>query len=297
MIIFEINDELHLGKNYILIIGFLFSQLVNAAGNRFPIGARAVALGNAVAANEDVSSVFNNIAGIAKLDRVNMSAFFESRYNFSAFNQYAIVGNLPLASTPLKYGNIGIGVFRLGNELYNETRANVGFAHNIKGVNLGIQAEYIQIAISEWGSKGNIAINFGGQVQVLPNLKFGAHIYNINQAKIATYQDERIPTIMKLGVSFKPAKRLSLNAEIEKDVMLPTRFKAGVEYGLLDKLYFRTGINTNPVKYFFGFSFLTKSMALGYAMSVHEQLGLSHAISIAYLFKAGKNATQTSPME
>ncbi|MFN0048807.1 MAG: hypothetical protein ACKVOU_06775, partial [Cytophagales bacterium] len=191
----------------------------------------------------------------------------------------------------------GLGLYRFGNDLYNETRLSLGYAHNIMGVNLGLQAEYVQVAISEWGSKGNLVINFGGQVQIINNLRFGAHIYNINQAKIATYQDERIPTIMKAGVSYIPIKRLSLNAEVEKDIEKPLKVKAGVEYGVIEKLYFRTGINVNPVKYYFGAAFITKSLAIGYAISIHEQLGLSHAFSVGFIFNAAKESSQTSPKE
>jgi len=260
----------------------------DAANENFPIGARAIGMGNAVAANEDVWSTFNNIAGIGKLDKINVAAFFERRYNFSGFDQFAVVGNLPLAITPLKYGNVALGLYRFGTELYNESRFNVGYAHNIMGVNLGIQAEYVQVTISEWSSKANVVINFGGQVQIVKNLRFGAHIYNLNQAKIATYQDERIPTVMKAGIAYLPFNRLSLNAEMEKDVEKPARFKVAVEYGLLDKLFFRTGINTNPVKYFFGLGFVTKSLGLHYAISVHELLGLSHSLSVGYIFHSRK---------
>ncbi len=283
---------------HLLIFNFLlFFFVADAANDNFPIGARAIGLGNAVAANEDAWSTFNNIAGIARLDKVNVGAFFERRYSFSSFDQFAAVGSLPLAITPLKYGNVGVGMYRLGNDLYNEHRFNVGFAHNIMGVNLGIQAEYVQVAISEWSSKGNVVINFGGQVQIVKNLRFGAHIYNINQAKIATYKDERIPTIMKAGLSYIPFNRLQLNVELEKDVEKLARFKAGLEYGLYDKVFFRTGININPIKYFFGLGFVTKSVGLHYAVSVHEQLGLSHSLSISYIFHSRNSEHAKTPKE
>lgn len=229
----------------------LFISIVGyAANDNFPMGARSVGMGNASVVNEDAWAIFNNISGVAKLKAVNPSFTFERRYNFRAFDLIGAAVNLPFANTPLKYGNVAVGFYRLGNLDYNETRANIGYAHNIMAVSLGIQVEYVQVSISDLGSKGNVIVNFGGQAQITKTLKFGAFIYNINQAKIASYRDERIPTIMKAGLSYNPMQKLFLNVEMEKDVELSPRFKAGVEYAIIDKLFLRTGFNVNPQSIF-----------------------------------------------
>lgn len=264
----------------------------HSANDNLPMGARAVGLGNASAANEDVWAVYNNIAGVARLSHPSAAAFFERRYNFSAFDRVGIAANVPTALNSAKYGNTGITLSRVGNDLYNEMRMGAGYAHNIMNVNLGIQAEYVQVAVSELGSKGNLIINFGGQAAVSKMLRFGAHIYNINQAKINAYQDERIPTIMKFGISLTPVPQLAVNAEMEKDVMLPPRFKGGLEYGILYhenyKVFLRTGINVNPEKYFFGVEFQNKITQIGYSVAIHQQLGWVHAFSVGFSFLTKK---------
>lgn len=273
---------------------FFNHMLLLAANDNFPMGARALGMGNAAVANEDVWSHFNNVAGTARLDKLHFSSFAERRYNFSAFDRVAAVGAVPLSLTPVKYGCGSFGLHRLGNEYYNETRLNTGYAHNIMGVNLGIQLEYAQVAIQEWGSKGNLIINFGGQAQITKHLRFGAHIYNISQAKIAVYEDERVPTIMKAGLSYSPSKSLMLNCEVEKDIEKQTRFKAGVEYVLIEKIFLRTGINVNPEKYFFGMGFTNKQLSIGYAVTVHQQLGLCHALGLGFTFHSRKLLQATS---
>jgi hypothetical protein len=123
---------------------------------------------------------------------------------------------------------------------------------------------------------------------ITPRFRFGAHIYNLNQAKLATYKNERIPTIMKAGFSYFPIKKLFLNAEIEKDVELSPRFKAGLEYAIIDKFFVRTGFNVNPDKYYFGAGFQNHRFQFNYAITVHSQIGAIHTMGIGLLFKPKK---------
>ncbi|MBY0426054.1 MAG: hypothetical protein K2Q22_10490, partial [Cytophagales bacterium] len=116
-------------------------------------------------------------------------------------------------------------------------------------------------------------------------LFFGAHIYNLNRAKLADYQNERIPTIMKAGLSYRPLKRLLVNIEVEKDLVFPVLYKAGIEYGLFDFLYLRTGINVDPLAGYFGAGINHKNFYFDYAFSRHQILGFTHHFSLSYRFK------------
>lgn len=263
-----------------LLLTLLFiGNFVYAANDNLPIGARAVGLGNAAATISDPFAVFNNIAGVASLTNTNIGVFYERRYNFSGFNIFSIVAN-----QPTKYGNGAIGIYRFGDDLYNEMRINAGWAHKISFVSLGLQVEYLQTAIQDLGIKRNLVINFGGQAEITNQLVFGAHIYNLNQAKIADYKDERIPTIMKAGLSYKPIKQLLLNIEVEKDIVQKIKYKVGIEYIVLEKIRFRTGINIQPQVIFFGTGYSSKTFIIDYALTWHQQLGLSHSISLVYQF-------------
>lgn len=270
---------------------FLFPNFLFSAGEYFPIGARAVGLANTAVAIQDSWSVFNNIAGISTATQTQAGLFYENRFSNTAFNTVALTAVQPFD----KYGTAGIGVFRFGNLNYNHLRISLGFAHKIEWVSLGLQLEYAQTNIFEVGTKNNLMLNFGGMAQITSSLRFGASIRNINQAKLADYQDERLPTVMKIGLSYLVYQKLNLNAEIEKDVILAPKYKFGIEYAIIEKFKARTGINVQPFLAFFGIGYQVHQFQFDYALSYHEKLGFSHSISLNYFF--GKNAKLNSEIK
>ena len=185
---------------------------------------------------------------------------------------------------PLNHGCFGVSVQKLGDALYSEQMAGVAFSHKISHVQLGVKANYVQIHISDLGTKGVLAMEFGGIASITPQLFFGAHVYNFNQAKLASYQDERIPTVMKTGLSYRPISQLMLNLEAQKDIDFPATVKAGVEYEIIKHLYLRTGISTKPSINHFGFGLHKKKFHFDYALRTHTTLRLSHHLSVALSF-------------
>jgi len=291
---------------YALIV-FIFSQKTSAQNDGAPIGARAVGIGNSTVTISDQWAIFNNAAGMANIENIAVGVFFENRFGMKEFSSVAAGFVFPVnqlfrsdtlssytatATATSSYGVAGMSFYRFGDQLYNEQRAGIGYAHNIKNISLGIKVNYWQLSIEGLGTKRTYTIEFGGQAAITKELIFGAHIYNINQAKLAEYKDERVPTIMKAGLSYRPrvlVDKLMLNIETEKDVDFPVSFKAGVEYMIIEKLSLRTGISTRPFFNYFGVGFQFKSFDVNYALSTHSDLGLSHYLSVSYNFENIKN--------
>jgi hypothetical protein len=257
-----------------------FSLDTFAGGDPFPIGARSLGMGNAVVAIRHQWSIFNNVGGMAGVDKLSVMASFSSQYQVSGLQVLAIG-----AVMPTKLGNFGMAIQRFGDELYHGHLVGLAYSHQINQVSVGLKINYVQIAISDLGSRSTLALELGGVAQLLPELSFGAYIYNFNQAKLADYQDERLPTLMKAGLSYKPTKQLILNAEVEKDIDYQTLFKAGVEYEIVKKLFLRTGITSLPFTHHFGVGVLAKNLMFDYALTSHPELGFSHHLSLAYQFE------------
>jgi hypothetical protein len=258
-------------------IFFMLSAPPLLAQFQEPCGARAAGMGNAVVTISDEWAPFHNIAGIATQKRLVAGLWYKNDYAVRAFQETSV----HVVGTLLK-GGFAASFYKFGNELYNVNRISAGYAHKISLVRLGIQVHYVQAAMENLGVRKNVVLDFGGITELVPTkLFFGANIFNLNQA---TLNGELLPVLMKAGLSYRPGKKVMLNAEVEKDVLYKPTVKAGLEYAVLEKFSVRTGINTRPFINFFGLGFQNKIFQLDYALTKHSQLGYSHRISILIFF-------------
>lgn len=246
-----------------------------------PFGARAAALGNASVTLPDLWALNNNVAGITNLEQLQAGAYVENRFGLQAFTTAALQVVLPT----VKYGNYGLSLSRFGDELYSQQHVGLGFGHKLGQFSLGVKADVWQVSIESYGSRKAVTLSVGGQAEVVPGLYFGAYAYNINQAKLTSAADERLPTIMKAGLSYRPYKKLLLAVETEKHIDYPADFKAGIEYELLqDKLSLRSGFSTETHRATFGVGFMARQLQFDYALGSTTLLGVSHHFSVAFTF-------------
>lgn len=250
------------------------AQLENPA-----MGARAYGMANASVTLKDQWSVFNNIGGMAGVKNISGQIAYHNRFGIANFQTFALG-----VVAPVKVGVVGLSVSRFGDNLYSEQRLGLGYSHQIKNVSLGAKINYVQVRIQDLGSQGAFAFEFGGVARISKEITFGAHIYNFNQGRLKTsFGDaEKVPVIMKAGLSYQPVKALLVNIETEKDIDLPATFKAGVEYELVKNIFLRTGIQTEPFNNFFGIGFTPRWFQLNYALSTNDALGVSHHLSFTY---------------
>jgi hypothetical protein len=266
-----------------LILFFLCTAKVLASGDPLPAGGRTWGIGNTAVTLTDSWSLFNNPAGISGQKQLTIICTYDNRFGMPGMQSFATGMVLPL-----KYGSVGIHVSRFGDELYSEHFAGVAYSHQISKVQLGMKANYVQIGAGDLGARRTFTFQFGGIAAITPQISFGAHIYNFNQARLAEYQDERIPTVMKAGLSYKPFTKLMLNLETEKDIDYPATVKAGIEYQIVSHLFLRTGITSKPFVNHFGIGLSRKHFQFDYALRTHPVLGFSHHLSLAYSFEKNK---------
>jgi len=247
-----------------------------------PVGARAAGLGNASVTLPDLWALSNNIAGIAGLEQAEAGAYIENQFGVRAFTTVALQAVYPTG----KYGSYGLSLSRFGDELYSRQSVGLGAAHKLGQFSLGAKAEVWQVSIKGYGSRKAITFSAGLQAEVIPDLYFGAYAGNLNQARLSDFEDERLPTIMKAGLAYRPYKKLLLAFETEKNIDYDADFKAGLEYKLLlEKLVLRTGFSTLSHKATFGAGFRARQLQVDYAFGATTFLGQSHHLSIAYQFK------------
>jgi len=269
---------------YHFVLSTLFAVLSYSAfaQSSYPlIGPRAAGIGYATSCVTDGWATFNNPAGLAELKSLEVGSAYESVPGFSPFNRMAA-----FISLPLKIGATSAGIFRFGDDLYNEQMINIGYANKFGLASLGARFQYIQYNIEGFGKKSVISFSFGGIAQLTPWLKFGAYIINISQPEIS--EDEKLPTFLVAGISIKASEKVSALVEIEKDIEYEPKLKLGVEYEIHQKFAARTGINIHPQTAFFGFGFKPGKLKLDYAYSYLPSVASRHQVSVGYLFKSRK---------
>jgi hypothetical protein len=262
------------------LVLFKFFIDARASNDPLPAGARAAGMGGAAATLADVWSVTNNVAGITSVKKPSAGVYAENRFNLKALSTVSLQAVYPLA----KAAAVGVELTRTGDKLYNEQKFGVGYAHRIGPVSLGLKATLLQLHLEELGSRRAVAISIGGQSEIIPKLTFGAHIFNLNQAKLASFQNERFPTVMQAGLAYKPNTKLLLSLETEKDPERTADFKSGLEYRPLEQLALRTGFSTARKAATAGVGFTTHQLIIDYALGSHSVLGISNHLSVSYQF-------------
>ncbi|MBD2766494.1 hypothetical protein IC235_01145 [Hymenobacter sp. BT664] len=282
------------------LIGVLLGSPARAQGNGPGVrGARAAALSNAsVALAGEVWSMGNNVAGLGEIQQPTVGFYAENRYFSPALNVGALAVALPLgrASAPsapdqspsaptrtwARHGVVAFEAQRFGGTLYNETRVGAGYGYRFGQISLGGRVDLLQVSIEGLGSRRVVLGTLGGQIEIVPQrLSFGASLYNLTQAKLASYQAERVPTVLRAGLAYRPSAQVLLLAETEKDVERDANFKAGLEYRPVPTLAARLGIASLTGQASAGIGVLAGKFQVDYAAAFQQALGFSQHLSVS----------------
>jgi hypothetical protein len=172
-----------------------------------------------------------------------------------------------------------------GCALYNESKTGITYARAFSHTfSAALQLNYHYTAISShYGTKGTVSFEMGMLYQLLPQVSIGVHIFNPSGARML--DDERIPTIVRAGAAWQLSNKVLLLAETEKDMLHRPVFKSGLEYHIIQPLYFRVGIGTRPTTNSFGLGFRSGNIQVDLATSFHYILGYSPQLNLVYHFR------------
>jgi hypothetical protein len=276
-------------NKYLLIIAFFcfadiqsgFAQVIND-----PVGARSTAMAGVNATLSDVWSANNNQAGLAFVEDLSAGLYYENRFLLKETSYKA--GAFVL---PTKTGAFGVSIASFGFTEFMETRAGLSYGLKFsERFAVGVQMNYLRTSLTqEFGSKNSVTGAVGLIGKLNDEITIGAHVYNPNRSKLAEYDNERIPTVMKLGMDYRFSEKLMIVVETEKDIDFDAIVKFGVEYQFMDILYVRGGISNNPTSSAFGFGLIMKNFILEASSSFHQTLGMTPGISLIYKNPSSKN--------
>lgn len=266
-------------KYYAFALLFIINHFATATGDNFHLGARQAAMGNAAVIFSDVWSNHHNQAGLAFVKDISFGLTGESRFLIPQNSVKAAA-----FAYPTKSGTFGLNFTSYGYSAYRENKLGLAFAKSF-GDNFaaGVQMDYISIAIGEnYGNRNLFTVEAGIIAKPHKNLTLGAHLYNPNRAKIADYNDERIPTILRIGAGYKFSNKVESSFELQKDIDHRVIAKLGIEYHISDPLYLRTGIASNPFESTFGFGLNISNFKIDFSTGYHAVLGYTPQFSLTY---------------
>ena len=281
--------------NYVrlALLGLLsLPSLTRAQGNGpGPQGARAQALGGAATTlSGEVWAVANNAAGLGALTQPTAGAYLENRYLIPSLNVVAATVAVPLGpiepaaaglSARAAHGVLALEGQHFGGVLYNEVRLGVAYGYRLGVINIGGRLDMLQVSLQDLGSRRAVVGSLGGQADILPErLTIGAYLYNLTQAKLADYQDERVPTVLRVGLAYRPSAQVLLLAEAEKDVEHDAGLRAGIEYLPAPAVAVRLGYASGSQQATAGVGVRAGSFHFDYAAGWHTALGLSQCLSV-----------------
>ncbi len=263
---------------------FLFlwiTEVANAGGDNLPMGSRSAGMAHASVALYDIWSVYHNQAGLAWMEKPGVGIFHENRFLLPALSSRGAA-----LVYPMQKGTFGLSIASFGFNLYKENKAGLAYGLKLdKKLSAGIQLNYHSMALPEnYGKTTAFSIEVGFQARLTDAFTLGIHTYNPNRARLTDLNNERLPSVLRLGINHRFSDKVMVGTEVEKDVDFRPVFKVGVEYHITEILYLRGGISTNPVLVAFGFGLSMKQFRFDGANVFHQTLGNTPQVSLHYAF-------------
>lgn len=274
----------------IVVLFSLMSALAVAGGENFTAGARATSMGDASVTLSDVFSTTTNQAGLAFMNEVVFGIYSDRKFISAQTNNFNAAVVVPFAP---KIGTFGLSVNYYGYNLYNETKIGLAYARKFgTKFSAGIQFDYLRFFILENGQKNIFTLEAGFQYRPWKVLTFGAHVYNPIPYKMDNVFNERLPTIVKVGIGYEPSQKVLIAAEYQQDINHKPQFKSGVEYRPVKYLNIRAGVQTTPFSVSFGLGTAIKGFRLDAGSSYHPVIGFTPQLSAIYGFVPKKKKTE-----
>lgn len=255
---------------------FVFLNRPSLASFDTKKGARPLAMGGAyTAAAFGGDAFYYNPAGLWYNANPMGQAFFSRPFNLTELQ--TVTFNF---TYPYFFGNVSANAESYGYDLYRETTLSLAYANVYKErVAMGVVINYNHLAIKNAGSAAAVGLDFGILVRPLRMLTVGAMVRNINHPSI---KKDVLPQAFTVGACFQIMDHFRLMADAYKDVRYPTDIRVGGEYTFMEKFIIRSGLGSDPSRFCGGFGLDLGLAVLDYGFNTHQELGMTHALSLSF---------------
>ena len=268
-------------KHIYVFCSFLISLFAYSGNDNTPIGARSAGLGHASVTLSDVWSAHHNQAGLGFLTRAEAGVYYENRFLLPELSLSGAVFALPTEK-----GTFGLNIRNFGYNQYSESKIGFSYARAFSdNLSIGMQINYNNIQFAEfYGTRNTFTAEIGVQYKVTNELTIGVHAYNPNRVRLADFNNERLPSILRFGIGYQVSPKVLIAIEAEKDTYNKPIIKTGIEYLVSNNFYIRGGVASNPYLNSFGFGLNLKNLRIDFAGTFHRYLGFTPQLSLNYRF-------------
>lgn len=261
-------------RRNLLTIGLcLFCTFCHAWELGSPVGSRSSAMGNCSVALQDFWSIHNNPAGFAGLNSISIGVSYENRFMMKELS-YLNAGFV----TPInKTGGLSLTFSRFGFTNFNENKIGIGYARSFgPHLKIGLQIDYLLFKFSDdYKNRNAFTFEIGVQSDITEKLCVGAYIFNPVNVKIKSLNNEKIPIVFRIGLSYKINKDFLATTETEYNSDKALDYRIGLEYNVLKEFFIRTGVYTNPATACFGAGYSMRSFTIDVSAKMNQITGVS----------------------
>ncbi len=258
-------------------------------------GARSLGMGRAfVAISDDASATYWNPAGLAQLDKKEVTALHALLWEGTLYDFISYAHPLP------HLGTLGVNITRLGlggfkettweepygtGKTFSDSQSAYGVSFGkqlLENLALGAQMRYLSHTLGDHTS-GHFTVDTGLMFRSVSNfledLKIGLNLQNILSFNTGD-TSEKLPMRLRLGAAYKIMKNWTLASDIQVSEYA-TRWHLGTEFWAFDYIAFRLGAESEEFN--LGFGIRWRDYGFDYAGALHE-LGTSHRFSASLRF-------------
>ena len=264
---------------------------------RFGAGAKSMGMGRAfVAICDDASSIYWNPAGLQNLGQQEITAlrcflFEGTNYNFIGY-----------VYPTLRWGNFGLGGIWISTGDIPHTTDGpqiLGYWENVQGEYLlswgtslpfsfkgGLNFKFLTHKLGPYSASG-FGFDLGFLRPIREGLNWGINLQDIGGTAIKLKEHlDRTPLNLKMGLSYaliKGARRWgTLAIDLDKLKGCSPQIHLGFQFEPWKGLFFRSGVDDGKLALGGGMSY--HNFQLDYAISSHQDLGLTHRLSLTTRF-------------
>ena len=244
-----------------------------------PVGGKTNSIGNCSVALSEFWSCHNNPAGFANYNNIAVGLSYENRFLLKEL-AYKNIGVI----IPFNIGVIGITASQFGYNHYNENLIGIGLSRSFgPNLKIGLKLDYIFFKYStDYAKIQTATFELGLQYHINKSLCLGAYIFNPINVKLKTLNNEKIPIIMRIGLSYFVKEDFLITAEVEENFENDFSYRFGLEYEIYKKIFVRSGFQLRPEIFTFGFGYDYNWFTIDISAQMNQVLGASLSCSFIY---------------